>query len=176
MDKPQKDELLERMLFSDGLVEAYARPEQGRSEPAGDHWTRPVLLERIAYLRKLARFSEGAAFDIIRELPGYELMLMVLLRSSDAAADEKHGLTFVVLDGQATLVTGGTLESPRRISAGEIRGAGIKGGASRELRRGDVVHIGAGNPHQFHLSGEKGFACLKAQVCQESASRAGSGL
>jgi mannose-6-phosphate isomerase-like protein (cupin superfamily) len=165
MYKPQKDELLERLLFSEGLVETYTRPEQ---ELCGDHWTRPVLLERVAYLRKLARFGEGAASDSIREFPGYSLQLNVLLRSSDAVADEKNRLIFLVIDGDATLVRGGVLERPMRTSAGEVRGAGIEGGNTSALRRGDVVHIEAATPHSFQLSGEKGFAFLKVQISLQS--------
>ncbi len=149
MNGMQKDDILGQLVFSDELVEAYARPERERTEPAGDHWTRPVLLERAAYLRKLARFSEGAASDTIRDFPGYSILLTTLLRSGDAVADAKHGYAFLVLDGSATVVTGGQVERARTIADGEVRGSAISGGASRELQRGDVAHIAAGIPHQF---------------------------
>ena len=156
----QKDEILERLVFSDGVVEAYAKAETTRGEPAGDHWSRPVLLERVAYLRKLARFSEGSASETIREFPDYKLMLMVLLRSGDAVMQEEFAHVVTVVDGRATLVTGGTLERAKQVGRGETRGTGIRGGESRELRAGDVVHLAAGTPHQFLLSGDKSFSCL----------------
>ena len=168
MSNPQKDEILELLIFSDGLAEAYVRPERERLSPAGDHWTRPVLLERIAYLRKLARFSDGAAFDTIRAMPGYDLFVMVLLRSRDAVADETHGQTFVVLDGQARLVTGGALVQPSKKCDGEVRGTASEGGINRELRRGDVFHVGAGISHQFLLSGDKSFSSLILRVYESS--------
>ena len=160
----EKDDILERLVFSEGVVEAYSRPERECAEAAGDRWTGPVLLERVAYLRKLAHFSQGAASDTIREFGGYSLLLRVLVRSGEAMVDERHGLTFVVLEGRATMVSGGTLERARRVACGEVWGSAVEGGARRELRRGDVVHIAAGVPHQFLLPGESSFSCLVIRV------------
>ncbi|HEY2471895.1 MAG TPA: hypothetical protein VGI45_29185 [Terracidiphilus sp.] len=168
MNRPQKDEILERLAFSDGVAEAYAKaestPTESRTEPSGDHWSRPVLLERAAYLRKLARFSEGSATETIREFPTYSLMLMVLLRSGDAVMHAEYSEILTVLDGHATLVTGGTMERARQVESGEIRGTAISGGASREVRIGDVIHLSAGTPHQLLIAGDKTLSCLVSRV------------
>lgn len=162
----RKDEILDRLVFSEGAVEAYTRPENHRTEPAGDHWPRPVLLERSAYLRKLARFGEGSETETIREFPGYSMILMVLLRSSDAAIHEQFAHLLTVLDGHATLALGGTLEREKRISPQELRGTAIIGGVRRELRTGDVVNVPAGIPYQLLLAGEKTLSCLVVRVKQ----------
>jgi hypothetical protein len=167
----QKDEILERLMFSDGVAEAHARPEKESAEQGCDHWTRPVLLERVAYLRKLARFSEGSAGDAIREFPGYSMLLSVLLRSSDALMLEDVSVVLVVLDGHATLVTGGTLERPKQVGPGEIGGEAIRGGSSRDLRAGDLVHMVAGTPHQLLLAGDKTISCLMVRVKEISGSK-----
>ena len=163
----EKDDILERLVFSEGVVEAYSRPERECAEAAGDHWSGPVLLERVAYLRKLAHFSEGTASDTIREFGGYSLLLRVLVRSSEAMVDERHALTFVVLEGRATMVSGGTLKNSRATAGDEVRGTAIVDGANRELQRGDVVHLAAGTPYQFFLSGEKSFGCIVARVKED---------
>jgi uncharacterized protein GlcG (DUF336 family)/quercetin dioxygenase-like cupin family protein len=54
-----------------------------------------------------------------------------------------------VLDGEATLVTGGRAISAQSTAADELRGASIEGGDTRSLTKGDVVVIPAGVPHQF---------------------------
>ncbi len=54
-----------------------------------------------------------------------------------------------VLEGSATLVTGGTAVDPKEISPGEIRGKEIIGGESREIGKGDVIIIPNGVPHWF---------------------------
>jgi glc operon protein GlcG len=56
---------------------------------------------------------------------------------------------FYILDGDATLVTGGEVQNAHQTSADEIRGSGIARGTERRLQRGDVVAIGAGTPHWF---------------------------
>lgn len=164
----RKDELLERLVFSDAALDAYAKAEIARTEhrdhKQGDHWSRPVLLERAAYLRKLARFSEGSASETIREVPGYCVMLTVLLRSGDAITHEKHAEILIVLDGQASLVSGGTLERAKHVSAEETRGIAISAGSTRDLRPGDVIHLAAGTPHQLLLADEKTLSCLVLRV------------
>lgn len=60
----------------------------------------------------------------------------------------------VVQTGEATLVTGGMIPNPKVTAAGEIRGASITGGQSRQIGPGDVIHILPNTPHQFVL--EKG--------------------
>jgi hypothetical protein len=54
-----------------------------------------------------------------------------------------------VLDGAATLVTGGEAVAAKETAPSERRGASITGGAARHLARGDVVIIPNGVPHQF---------------------------
>ena len=54
-----------------------------------------------------------------------------------------------VLDGSATLVTGGTVEGGAVTAPGEIRGSAIRGGDTRRLAKGDVVIVPNGTPHWF---------------------------
>ena len=54
-----------------------------------------------------------------------------------------------VLDGTATLVTGGKATDVKNVAADEFRGSAIEGGDTRELKKGDVVIIPAGVPHWF---------------------------
>ena len=54
-----------------------------------------------------------------------------------------------VLDGTATLVTGGTAVNSKPIAADEFRGEKIDGGETQLLSKGDVIIIPAGVPHWF---------------------------
>ena len=56
---------------------------------------------------------------------------------------------FYVTDGEATLVTGGTVIGGKQTAPDQIRGADIAGGQTQRLRKGDVVTIPAGTPHWF---------------------------
>jgi glc operon protein GlcG len=62
----------------------------------------------------------------------------------DRAVDVMH-----VVEGRATVITGGDIIEPREVAPGEIRAPGVKGGESHELRAGDVLAIPSGVPHQF---------------------------
>lgn len=54
-----------------------------------------------------------------------------------------------VLQGSATLVTGGTVVAGKPTAEDEIRGASIAGGETRRIVKGDVVVVPNGVPHWF---------------------------
>jgi glc operon protein GlcG len=54
-----------------------------------------------------------------------------------------------VLEGTATLVTGGTVVKGATTAVDELRGESISGGESRALGKGDVVVVPNGVPHLF---------------------------
>lgn len=156
-----------RAVMSD---EPAPKPSRRKSpDPAEpDHWTQPVLLERAAYLRKLARAGDGQASETLRKYPQHRAMLSFRSRNGEVEVHEKWADLFCVLAGAATLVTGGTVVGARLISPGETRGNSIEGGTRQELRPGELVHIPAGTPHQFLVSGEKTITCFVMKI-QESA-------
>lgn len=54
-----------------------------------------------------------------------------------------------VVEGGATLVTGGAVVDPHVQPSGEVRGSGIDGGEVRTLAKGDVIIVPRGVPHWF---------------------------
>ena len=55
---------------------------------------------------------------------------------------------YYMVEGVATLVTGGALTDPRRTpNSANVRGSGIEGGVSRRITKGDVVIIPGHTPH-----------------------------
>jgi glc operon protein GlcG len=56
---------------------------------------------------------------------------------------------FYVTDGEATIVTGGTMVGGRQTAPNQLRGSDVKGGETRHLKKGDVIVIPAGVPHWF---------------------------
>jgi glc operon protein GlcG len=54
-----------------------------------------------------------------------------------------------MLEGTATLVTGGTLVDGKNIDPEEIRGKDVKDGATRKITKGDVIIVPNGVPHWF---------------------------
>jgi glc operon protein GlcG len=71
-----------------------------------------------------------------------------------------------VVDGSATLVTGGNAIDAREIAPNELRGSRIQGGQEHHITKGDVIIIPNGVPHQFtEVTGE-----LHYFVCKPTAS------
>ena len=75
-----------------------------------------------------------------------------------ASRREKSGLAEVhdldtdliyVIDGTATVVTGGKSVEAKTIEANEHRGTSIDGGETRQLKKGDVLIVPKGTPHWF---------------------------
>jgi len=62
---------------------------------------------------------------------------------------DKETDTFYVLDGSATLVTGGAMVGGRVTAPNQHRGKNMTGGETYHLTKGDVVVIPAGIPHWF---------------------------
>ena len=56
---------------------------------------------------------------------------------------------FYIVDGTATFVTGGTCADAKATGPGQFRGTAITGGETHHLKKGDVITIPAGLPHQF---------------------------
>jgi mannose-6-phosphate isomerase-like protein (cupin superfamily) len=153
-------------LFPEETIPLAATARKVKQQPPEhpDHWSSPVLLERAAYLRQLARHGDGSASETLREYPQHCAMLLVRSRDGGAEAHENFADVFYVLDGRAMLVTGGTIADASRIAPGEIRGGSVEGGARQELRAGDVAHVPAGVPHQMLVSGEQTISCLVVKI------------
>jgi mannose-6-phosphate isomerase-like protein (cupin superfamily) len=72
---------------------------------------------------------------------------------------EMHAMTnhvFIIVDGEAEFVTGGTLIEPHEISPGQTRGKGITGGVTHHLSKGDVITIPANTPHWWKDTSKTG--------------------
>ena len=80
-----------------------------------------------------------------------DLTVMVVSRTSPGEVEvhDTETDTFHVLDGSATLVTGGTMVGGKVTAPNQHRGKDITGGEIHHLTKGDVVVIPAGIPHWF---------------------------
>jgi mannose-6-phosphate isomerase-like protein (cupin superfamily) len=129
-----------------------------------DHWSTALLKERADYLGKLAKHGNGSASETLKEFPQHCAMLSYRSRDGEAEVHENFADVFYVLEGRATLVTGGTVACSKRIGPGETRGSSVEGGARQPLRPGDVVHVPAGVPHQMLVGSETPITCLVLKI------------
>jgi len=78
--------------------------------------------------------------------------LIVLAQRREAGAVEYHDHTnhvFIMVDGEATLVVGGTMVDSKRTAPDQMRAPSLDGGTTYHLSKGDVITIPAKTPHWF---------------------------
>lgn len=69
-------------------------------------------------------------------------------RQQGASMHDAQAEFFYVIDGTATLLTGGSLTSPTR-NGTNVTGPAIEGGVRQTFKKGDFVVVPSGVPHQF---------------------------
>ncbi len=159
--------ILKELLPVEKELPVPPKAKRKRRDDALDHSSSPILLERAAYLRKLAKHGDGSAGEVLKEYPQHAIHLPVRSRNGGAELHENFADLFFVLEGRAALVTGGTVADAKIIAPGEVRGSSVEGGIHQELRAGDVAHVPAGLPHQMLVSGDKFVTCLVVKIQQE---------
>jgi mannose-6-phosphate isomerase-like protein (cupin superfamily) len=78
--------------------------------------------------------------------------LIVLAQRRGAGQVEYHEHTnhiFIMVEGEATFVTGGNMVDAKRTSPDQMRAEAIEGGETHHLSKGDVITIPAKTPHWF---------------------------
>ena len=103
----------------------------------------PASVHYIGHEKVAATMVKGGA---IIEDPG----LRVLAQHRGAGEAELHEHTnhiFIMVQGEATFVTGGTLVDAKQSAPGQMRGPSISGGQTHHLTKGDVITIPAKTPH-----------------------------
>jgi glc operon protein GlcG len=70
-------------------------------------------------------------------------------RDGQAEVHQRDTDIFYVLEGTATLVTGGRVVNGKAARPNELRGESIAGGEVRQIGKGDVVIVPNGVPHLF---------------------------
>jgi mannose-6-phosphate isomerase-like protein (cupin superfamily) len=116
-----------------------------------DHWTPAQLLDRAKHLREAAAHGDGSASEVLERYPRHYTMLAFRNRSGLGEEHWNYADVFYILDGSATVVTGGELVDAKTTAPGELRGSSVNGGSRQEVKAGDIVHIPSGTPHQMLL-------------------------
>ena len=78
--------------------------------------------------------------------------LIVIAQRRGAGEVEVHEKTnhvFIIVEGEATFVTGGTLVGARETAPNQRRATSVEGGEIHHLTKGDVITIPAKTPHWF---------------------------
>lgn len=103
-------------------------------------------------VREAAAGEEGPVLATFLERRDDHASIMV--RRTKSGSPELHEAfddIYVVQDGAAVLVHGGTCEGARTVEPGELRDGAIRGGTRQPPAPGDVVVVPADVPHQVEV-------------------------
>ena len=108
-----------------------------------------VTVERISANQVAAGFAEGETGTTLITRPDFR----VNASRRDGPGQAEIHLTdtdiFYVLEGKATILTGGELVDPQTTAPGELRGSALRGGNEWHIGKGDVLTIPRAVPHWF---------------------------
>jgi mannose-6-phosphate isomerase-like protein (cupin superfamily) len=109
----------------------------------------PKTVAPVTYIdneKVSAAFAKGLP---LIETPGYKVLAGRREHPGLVELHTRETDVFYILDGTATFVTGGTMVDAKEASPGQMRGTSITGGETHHLKKGDVIVVPNGTPHQF---------------------------
>ncbi len=121
------------------------------------------VAQRLNSLAQAAKAS-GSSGATLGDFTSHAIKLSVRTSSGGAEVHAHYDDIFFVTDGSATLITGGRVLDAKTSADGETKGSGIEGGVRREIRRGDVVNISAGTPHQLLIAPGTTYSSIVIKV------------
>jgi mannose-6-phosphate isomerase-like protein (cupin superfamily) len=133
--------------------------------------TRPVVVMSSQSLDDLKqKLQPGNKTEELIDSAGMQLRVAVQHESNKTgAAAELHDASddvYYVLEGSATLVLGGKLETPKEAEPGEWRSPRIIDGKTFEIGKGDLVVVPRGTPHQ-RSTPNKDFTMILIKIYTE---------
>lgn len=117
--------------------------------PQPDHtFTSAADITALIAKAKSEHTNQPTISQNILRLAPYQASLEYRASVGPAAVHEKEAEFFYVIDGSATLVTGGTLKEGKR-NGDNLTGTGIEGGHSQNVAKGDFIVVPENTPHWF---------------------------
>ncbi|HYA16078.1 MAG TPA: hypothetical protein VEF06_01360 [Bryobacteraceae bacterium] len=118
--------------------------------PSADVWS-PADIGKVSSGLAHEAEAEDLAGKTLAAYGSHSAAVWRRARSGRAELHRTRTDLIVITEGEATLVSGGTIPDGKATSPVEVRGSSIAGGTSRHVGPGDIIHIPAGMPHQFLL-------------------------
>ncbi|MDI1241001.1 MAG: cupin domain-containing protein [bacterium] len=116
--------------------------------------------------KEIAAKDGNQQFDVFAQ-SGAEMRVAVFhddLRENDLhEVHDGSDDVYYVLDGEATMMLGGTLVGPNQTAPGEWRSKSATGGTKVVIKKGDLIVVPRGTPHQRTVTG-KGFSMILIKV------------
>jgi mannose-6-phosphate isomerase-like protein (cupin superfamily) len=164
----QEPKIMKRITFLAILIGIFSIVTVGQTrEPSKP--MRPFIVKTRASVADLEKSLNGA--NKVEDLIGGEgMQLRVAVQhdekkdSADAEVHDASDDVFYVLEGSAELTLGGTLENPREATPGEWKSSKIIGGQTFTIKKGDLIVVPRGTPHQRINTKGKTFSLILIKI------------
>jgi mannose-6-phosphate isomerase-like protein (cupin superfamily) len=103
----------------------------------------------IAKAKSERKEGQALVLERILQLAPYNANLEYRASVGPAAIHEHEAEVFYVIDGSATMVTGGKLANESRTNPENLTGTGIEGGTPRDVAKGDFIIVPENTAHWF---------------------------
>jgi mannose-6-phosphate isomerase-like protein (cupin superfamily) len=138
------------MVAAAAVLSSSAIAQQGAAPAAaGKTMVSAADVAALVAKAKAERKDQPIIAQSMLQLAPYNVSLEYRASVGNAAVHETEAELFYVIDGSATLVTGGKLTEEKRTNAENLTGTGIQGGESRHVAKGDFVMVPDHTPHWF---------------------------
>jgi hypothetical protein len=150
-----------------------AASQAAPTEGVGDEFTAEFMAQHVPELLEKAKTTpDGTATLVMKRYPGNYLNLMVRVRTGIGELHANWSDILVCIDGEADVITGGTLVDRKEQADGEARGSRSEGGVHHMMHKGDVIHILPNTAHWTVLEPGKNFVFWAAKIQAPQAVRA----
>ena len=138
------------IVFGVGIVLAAAAFAQQPDAQAMKTFTSSSeITALIAKAKSERKNNEPNVTEPILSLAPYAANLEYRASVGPAAVHETEAEVFYVIEGSATMITGGKLVGETRTNAANLSGTGIEGGKSQAVAKGDFIIVPENTPHWF---------------------------
>jgi hypothetical protein len=156
--------LLTKVILAAAAAAFAAVTALAANPPSVNYYSAKELQEMGQKLGTTSNHAKFKSESLEKYGSGSYTMLAHREGNGSAELHEREADLLVVVEGDATLLTGGKIVGPHTEKPGEIRGESIDGAQRQKLGVGDVIHIAPNTPHQLLVENGKTFTYFVMKV------------
>lgn len=141
----------------------FAAPCFAQSSTKAEVFSAASVHAQLARLAPEAK-AGGSSGATLGDYGSHAIKLSERTASGAAEIHAHFADVMIVMQGNATIITGGEVINAHTASNGETTGSEIRNGTTQKIATGDVVNIPAGTPHQLIIAPGTTYSALVIKV------------
>ena len=132
------------------------QPAASKAAPELKTYTSAADVQALIVKSKNERKPDQRVYSRLLSFEPYSVNMEYRGTIGPAAVHEREAEAFYIIEGTATMITGGKLVNETRTNPTNLSGTGVEGGMSRTVSKGDFIVVPEGTPHFFSVIGGNG--------------------